>query len=124
MLEAAAAEHVDAGGRFRHHRRWAQRQVGDVGKDAHPRRAGGDHAHKYPGVDVAALVGVILNADQVKAPGLDLAGGVEQRVGSVGHQEVSERQVAAVFGHGLTLCLDHRRFTTKLSKTGNPTPAA
>jgi hypothetical protein len=50
---------------------------------------------------------MILNANPVQTAGLDFPGSVEQRVGSVGDEEISERQVAAVVGHCHTLSREH-----------------
>ena len=46
---------------------------------------------------------MILNADPVQAARLDLAGEVKQRIGGIGNQEISERQIAAVVRHLYTL---------------------
>src|SRR5215218_5809254 len=62
-----------------------------------------DRAEQGPGVHEAPLVRMILNADPVQAAGLDLPGSIKQRVGGVGDQEVSERQIAAVVRHRDTL---------------------
>ena len=103
QFEASAAQHVETGGRLGHHCRRAQREVGDIGEETHASGDGRDCAEQGPGVDEAPLVRMILNADPVETAGLDLPGGVEQRVGGVGDQEISERQVAAVVGHRHTL---------------------
>jgi hypothetical protein len=68
-LEAAAAEDVERRGRPRHHRGRAQRQVGDVGEERDPARLGEQGREQRPGVEEVALVGVILDPDQVE-PGL------------------------------------------------------
>jgi hypothetical protein len=46
---------------------------------------------------------MILDADPVQAPRLDLSGYVEQRVGGVRDQEVTKGHIAAVVGHLHTL---------------------
>ena len=66
-LEAAAAQQVERRSRLCEHGRWPQRQVADVGEDAHGRRLGQDGRKQRLGVEVARLVGVVLDAEQVVA---------------------------------------------------------
>ena len=68
-LDPAAAQQVERGRRPGQHRRRAQRQVDDVGRQPDPVGAGGDVGEQRPGVEEARLVGVVLVADQVE-PGL------------------------------------------------------
>src|SRR5207253_5271754 len=66
-LEPAAAQDVERGGGFGEHGRWAQRDVGHVGEDGDPLSAHGNRCEQSPRVVEAALVGVILDPDQVEA---------------------------------------------------------
>ncbi len=66
-LDAAAAEDVEARDAAREDDRWAQRQVGDVRRDAHVGRLGRDDRQQRPGVQERGLVGVILEGDEVEA---------------------------------------------------------
>ena len=66
-LDPAAAQPVERGRGLREHARVAQRQVGDVGEEAHALGAPGEVGDQRPGVEVAALVRVVLDADEVEA---------------------------------------------------------
>ena len=65
-LDPAAAEDVEAGGAAGEHDRRAQRQVGDVGRDADVGGRRRDDRQQRPGVEEARLVRVVLEADEVQ----------------------------------------------------------
>ena len=100
-LDAAGAEQVEGGRAAGEDHGRAQRQVGDVGRD--PDRAGarGDHREQRPGVEVPALVGVVLDRDEVESADLGELGELEGALGGggVGAREDPELQVVAVVGH-------------------------
>ena len=65
-LDPPAAQPVERGGGLGQQRRVAQRQVGDVREQPHALGAPGEVGEQRPGVEVAALVRVVLDADQVE----------------------------------------------------------
>src|SRR5438105_12291306 len=66
-LEPADDKDVERGGCFGEHGWWAQLDVGHVGEDGDPLSAHGNRCEQSPRVVEAALVGVILDPDQVEA---------------------------------------------------------
>ena len=91
-LESAVTQQVECRGRFGEHRRRPERQVGDGVEDAHRSRLGEDRGSQRHRVEVAWLVGMVLDAEQVVAKvvreprGVEHAGGVAR----VGDEEVAE----------------------------------
>ena len=75
-----------------------QRQVANVGEDPHRRRLGEDGRQQRLRVEVARLVGMVLDAQQVVAEPVDQARGLEDalRVGGVRDEEVAEFERMAV----------------------------
>lgn len=73
-LEAPAAHHVEGRRLLREHRRIAQRQVGHGGEECEPLRAREQVADQRERVEEAALIGMVLDADQVEPAAL---GGVD-----------------------------------------------
>ena len=66
-LESAVTQQVECRRRFGEHRRWPERQVGDGVEDAHRSRLGEDRGSQRHRVEVARLVGMVLDAEQVVA---------------------------------------------------------
>ena len=89
-LEPAAGEQVEARGRLGEHRGRPQREVGDVGKQSDPTRTPSNQPKQCHhtrlaaalrsggGVDVPALVWVVLDRDAVQTAGLGLDGRGQQ----------------------------------------------
>jgi hypothetical protein len=75
-LEAPAGEPVERSRRLGDHGGQPERQVGHVGEDADPLRLGEQRRHQHPGLQEAALVGMILDAEKVE-PGP--VGGTDER---------------------------------------------
>ena len=65
-LEPAGAQEVDRGGGLGDHRRRPQRQVGHVRRQADAPRAGGEVGEERESVEEAALVGVVLDCNEVE----------------------------------------------------------
>ena len=79
-LEAAAAQQVERRRRLGEHGRRPQRQVADVGEDAHRCRLREDRGEQRQRVEVARLVGMVLDAEQVVAEAVEQARGLEHAV--------------------------------------------
>ena len=100
-LDAAAAEDVQARDAARQHDRRAQRQVGDVRRDAHVDRLGGDDRQHRPGVEEPRLVRVILKRHEIQPHGVGQASELQHRRRLAGKRrdEDTELQVVPVVGH-------------------------
>ena len=96
-LEAAAAQQVERRRRLGEHGRRPERQVADIREDAHGRRPGEDRREQRQRVEVARLVGMVLNGEQVVAEAVDEARRLQhpRRVAGV-DQEVAELERVAV----------------------------
>ena len=115
-LDAAAAEDVQARDAAREHGRRAQREVGDVRREADRRRARRDDRQQRPRVEEARLVGVVLEGDEVEAGDLGELGELDDRVRLLGDRrdEDPELQVVGVVGHpGGGYCAARRRPETR-----------
>lgn len=75
-IEPTAGQHVEGRSLLRDHRRPAQRQVRDVGKEAHAFRPREQVADQRPRLEVPPLVRVVLDPDQIDA---ELVGAVRER---------------------------------------------
>jgi hypothetical protein len=91
-LEAPAAQQIQRCRRLGEYGGRPQRQVGDVGEDAHGLRLGQDRGEQRGGVEKPSLVGAVLDTDQVVAESIEQPGGLEQagRVVGVRRVEVAE----------------------------------
>ena len=100
-LEPTAAELIERGGLLGQHRRWPQGQVGDIGKDADLFGLAEDDRAQGQCVEVPAVVGVILDSDQVEPEIVenprDLEGAV--RIADRGIEEEAELNIVAVIRH-------------------------
>src|SRR5712692_4446567 len=100
-LEAASADLIEAGRRFGEHRRRAQRQVRHRVKDAKPPGLSQDDRHERQRIEVAGMVRVILDANQVVAKLVDEPSGRQYTGGIAGirYQKVTKLQVMSIIGH-------------------------
>ena len=103
-IHAAAGDEIQRRDALGQHDGWAQRQVGDVERDAQAGAPRSDDREQGPGVGMAGLVGVVLDADEVQAADLGDLGQQEHlvEVGGVRRREQPESQLLPVI-HALTL---------------------
>ena len=76
-FEAPVAEQIEGGRGLGDNDRGPQRHVEHIGHDPDPVGLGRDPAHERDRVEVAALVGVVLDGDHVVAPPFALHGQIE-----------------------------------------------
>ena len=100
-LHPPVAEQVEAGHGLGQDEGRAQRQVGDVGRDAHARGPGRDRGQQRPHVEEPGLVRMILHGDQVEPGDLGQHRQFDHALGlrRVGGEERAELKGVAVIGH-------------------------
>ena len=100
-LDAAVTEQIETRHAASQDRRWAQGQVGDIGRDRDRVRLRGNERHQRPRVEERWLVRMVLKRNEVKAYGLGQHREIDRvlrpRVGRC--DEGTERKFVAVVGH-------------------------